>query len=393
MEGNNIYVAAAGSGKTSFIIKKLIERYRYGIGEKKLIAITYTARNQENVKNKISKYFGGIIPGNIEILGWYSFLLDYWIRPFKGTVLDILYEKNISIIKVDGQSGIQKMPNGKVICTYHSDEEKFLNKEHDCIFSDKLAEFAYKCYEKNKLTLQQRLSNIIDSIFIDEIQDLSGWDFEIIKVIVQSSYPVNCILCGDPRQQTYKSSSSSKNKVYGGRIDLYAEQKINKIRKKYVSIDNHTLNFSHRCITDICDFASKIAIGYEKTQSCNCQSCCQKRTNYKHRKGMFLLKRKDIMDYIEEYHPISLIWDKRTKVIPTEEVYNFGECKGLEADASIIYPTTTIVKSFLKEKFELKNETQSKFYVAVTRARYSAAIVVDNNFDNSKIGLSFWSKS
>ena len=54
MEGNNIYVAAAGSGKTSFIIKKLIERYRYGIGEKKLIAITYTARNQENVKNKIS---------------------------------------------------------------------------------------------------------------------------------------------------------------------------------------------------------------------------------------------------------------------------------------------------------------------------------------------------
>ena len=49
--------------------------------------------------------------------------------------------------------------------------------------------------------------------------------------------------------------------------------------------------------------------------------------------------------------------------------------------------------NFLKEKFELKNETQSKFYVAVTRARYSAAIVVDNNFDNSKIGLSFWSKS
>ena len=37
--------------------------------------------------------------------------------------------------------------------------------------------------------------------------------------------------------------------------------------------------------------------------------------------------------------------------------------------------------------------TRSKLYVAVTRARYISAIVVDDNFNNNNIGLPFWNNN
>ncbi len=67
-----------------------------------------------------------------------------------------------------------------------------------------------------------------------------------------------------------------------------------------------------------------------------------------------------------------------------EQEFNFGMSKGLGFDRVLIFPTTAIVK-FLKDgklTKTAKGKEQpafnlAKFYVALTRARYSVAIVCD----------------
>ncbi|MFN8250241.1 MAG: hypothetical protein U0V75_00060 [Ferruginibacter sp.] len=76
---------------------------------------------------------------------------------------------------------------------------------------------------------------------------------------------------------------------------------------------------------------------------------------------------------------------------------NFGDSKGLTYDRVIIYPTKTIANYLLDGKLvkKVKNkkgvvEEQdafdiAKFYVALTRARYSVAIVYDYKDSDSFI--------
>lgn len=108
---------------------------------------------------------------------------------------------------------------------------------------------------------------------------------------------------------------------------------------------------------------------------------------------MFLLKKKDVKAYIEEYQPISLIWDINQKVyIQTDTILKYGESKGLQTNSTLIYPTKVILKFLHSGINDLSPITKSKFYVAITRARFSSAIIVDDDFDNTKIALRFWEK-
>ena len=145
MANNTIYIAAAGAGKTTLIIRKAIELYKSGLLEgKKVLIITYTDNNQNNIRQKFLDEYG-LVPKNIVILGWFTFLLVYWIRPFKGTVIEQLYNRHIGMSFVEGISGTKTLPNGQIITTYHNNAEKFLDSSQTHLYSDKMAEFAYKC--------------------------------------------------------------------------------------------------------------------------------------------------------------------------------------------------------------------------------------------------------
>ena len=55
---------------------------------------------------------------------------------------------------------------------------------------------------KNKISLQKYLPSIFDTIYIDEAQDLCGYDFEILKFLLQETN-VPIIVAGDAKQTTY----------------------------------------------------------------------------------------------------------------------------------------------------------------------------------------------
>lgn len=391
MMSNKIYISAAGSGKTTFILNQAINQHKQGLPDgKRILIVTFTNNNQINIRDRILNQYG-YIPRNIEVSGWYSFVLDYWIRPFKGTVLEQLYECHIGLSFVEGISGTKKLPNGKIINTYHNDTEKFLCKKQNGIYSDKLSEFAFKCWENNKNELIDRLSNIVDTLYIDEVQDLAAWDYELMKILLKSN-KIKCVLCGDPRQHTFSTTSSSKNKKYQGNIALYVEENVNTKKKKYVEIDTVSLNKSHRCGMDICTFASTIIPMFPPTEMCTCTTCLARRDAYTYPQGIFLVKIKDVQDYVNLYNPLSLVWNRATKIeVQTEKLLNWGESKGLQSDSTLIYLTDKLIEAYnSKGRINIPEATKRKFYVAVTRAKFTVGLVVPDDFDNTHIKLPFW---
>lgn len=93
--------------------------------------------------------------------------------------------------------------------------------------------------------------------------------------------------------------------------------------------------------------------------------------------GVFLVRPEDVDMYLKKFEPVQLR-DKRTvKVNDEYKVINMGESKGLTYDRVLIYPTKTMINWMKDHSNKLQPKTRAQFYVAITRAKYSVAIVFD----------------
>ena len=88
MKNNKLIISAAGSGKTTIIVDKALELDK----SEQILITTYT--NEEEIRKKIlekRKY----IPSNITIQGWFSLLLQHGVKPYQGSMNDMLFESDI----------------------------------------------------------------------------------------------------------------------------------------------------------------------------------------------------------------------------------------------------------------------------------------------------------
>ena len=88
--------------------------------------------------------------------------------------------------------------------------------------------------------------------------------------------------------------------------------------------------------------------------------------------GVFIITHSDVERYYEHFNPVILKYDRKTDVGGMAS-FNYGECKGMTFDRVLLYPTKLLVAFLSGEQLK----TQEKSYVAVTRPKYSLAIVVD----------------
>jgi len=359
MKTNRLVIAAAGSGKTTFLITEALSQ-RDG----NVLITTYTQANEAEIRKKFVE-MNGCVPSHVTIQTWFSTLLQHGIRPFQGGLYD---EPIRGMLLVNEPSALRYIVQGTGIKVYFGEATHF--KQHyftsdSKIYSDKISKLVIRCNEKSDGAVLKRISSIYSHIFIDEIQDLAGYDLEIVKLLLKSDSSI--LFVGDPRQVTYLTHIERKYDRYKeGRIKEFIQTECRRID---CDIDEDSLNVSHRNNGVICSYSSKLFPEYKP-----CQSNQHEVTGHD---GIFLVRKQDVEHYLHSYNPVQLRDSVRETVNKDYKCVNFGESKGLTFDRVLIYPTQPFIKWIKNNQFELPPTSRSKLYVALTRAKFSVAIVYD----------------
>lgn len=283
------------------------------------------------------------------MLSWFEFLLRHCVRPYQFPAFPVNYLRSI-----DFDSQVPKIMARSNIRAY------FCRARN--VYGDRVSDLACELNARSGGAVIRRLERIYAAILIDEFQDLAGYDLDFVELLFQSN--IATIVVGDPRQQTFETTRSSKNKQFQG---AGLHKWFAKIRKK-VEIEVEELTTSYRCRQEICDFGDRLFPNYSPTRSANNAST--------EHDGIFWLQLQDVPRYLDEFHPKPLRWSETSKDAPASSE-NFGAVKGATFDRVLIFPTALMLDYLgTSDHSKLKPGTLSKLYVAATRARQSVAFAV-----------------
>ncbi|MEX1013916.1 MAG: UvrD-helicase domain-containing protein, partial [Candidatus Paceibacterota bacterium] len=210
MSDNRLIIASAGSGKTTQIVQEALS-----VSEGNVLITTYTQANEKEIKKKIIQKKKSI-PSNITIQTWFSFLIQHGVKPYQGVLNDDMFEIDVrGLLLSQGESGIKyylKRGKRQIPISFKEEDEflrHFFSKDMK-IYSDKLSKFVERVNKKTQGEVVSRVSRMFSYIFIDEVQDLAGYDLELIKQMFKSDSKI--LLVGDPRQVTYLTHLETKNR-------------------------------------------------------------------------------------------------------------------------------------------------------------------------------------
>jgi DNA helicase II / ATP-dependent DNA helicase PcrA len=349
---NEIIIAAAGGGKTTRIVKRAL-----GNSALRSALLTYTKNNVLEIEKKIYG-LNSSIPPHIEVWSWFSFLLRELARPYQLA----LHDRRID--------GIHWVEGRSVRYVKRADFTKFYFSGAKLIYSDKLARFIYECNKASEGAVIKRLEQRFDEIYIDEIQDMAGYDFELIELILRSKIKV--ILVGDHRQATFRTNNAAKNKAYLGIriIDKF---------KQWHDANLGALTYereTYRCHQSIADLADSFFPSEPRTVSRN-------EVNTEH-DGVFVIHSKSLHNYLKRHQPQILRLNKST-LCEDYEALNYGESKGLTFERVLIFPHKEAKKWLSTGDFSYVEGSAAKMYVGITRARHSVTFVFDGEVKVSGI--------
>lgn len=377
---NKIVVAAAGSGKTTYLVEEAIK-----IKGERVLITTYTESNTAEIRQKFFDLVG-YVPANVMITTWFSFLITHGVKPFQGA----LFEFQVSgMVLVSAQSGLRyRTRQGQPVFWAEDEIEKHFFDPMGQIYSDKLPKLVIRCNEKSAGAVIDRISRIFPHVFVDEVQDLAGYDLDILAALARSS--VRLLMVGDPRQVTYLTHHERRYQKYAdGGIVTFLRNELPK--KVPIDIDETTLNRSHRNSPVICAVSSKLFPALPASQPCECVGC---RTGTATGTGAFILRMADYAHYLAKVQPVQL----RDKISSPGvdwrwPVMNFGESKGRGFDHVVILPTEPMRLWLSDPATDLKPQSRAKFYVALTRARHSVAIAMDWSTGTLPEGFSLYERT
>lgn len=342
---NRVIIACAGSGKTTRLVTEALNDR-----DRRIAIVTYTNNNTREIGRRFGELNSGV-PKHVDVMTWFGFLLRECARPYQRSKYD---EKRIeSLLFVNKQStrGIAE-----------TNTKHYYFAGGDLIYSDKIAKFVVECEKVSSKAITTRLGQIYTDVFIDEFQDLAGWDLEVIRMLLDSGIRVT--LVGDPRQHIYSTNPSQKNKQYLGVKVVKLVEKWEKDR--LCSIEH--MNTTHRCNGLICEFTNALWPGMDAMRPLRKDT-----TNHD---GVVLVAKALVKEYVERFRPQVLHHDRRAATYDCQAL-NFGLAKGLQFRRVLIVPTGPIKKYLQNGALSHVESSRDKLHVAVTRASCSVAFVFD----------------
>lgn len=345
-----VIIAFAGSGKTYDLIQDAISQPK--VNCKRVLIVTYTKANTIDLQNKVNLR----LHPNIDVMSWESFLLHHLIKPYHRCLTDL----SISSIDYDDHS-VNFYKESQI------ENHFFASKSKGILRGKTAGRFALLCNEVSGDLVFSRLSDIYQAIYVDEVQDISGFDLDILEHLKNANMDFYAV--GDPRQCIYFTNSASKNKKYKGANILLKLQEW----AKNGSVQLTTKNESRRCCQDICNFAVTLWPNYPQIVHSTLP------TNDPHM-GHWVVRSKDFGKYCAEFYP-TIITFKYNEPLPQTSTplhrENVGILKGKTLDHVLIVLPKTDLAFLQNSQFAFADETRCKTYVAITRAKYSVAFLYD----------------
>jgi DNA helicase-2/ATP-dependent DNA helicase PcrA len=355
---NTLTLAVAGSRKTQSIVDACAQ---VGLAARTLV-LTYTTANQNELIGRLAK--ASAVPGAVDVNGWFAFLLTHWVRPY----LPLVYpDRRVRGFSFDGPDN-----------PYAVREHRHFTS-NGSVYRKNLAKLAFDVHGHSNGAAIDRLSRVYKTIYIDETQDLCGWDLEILQILMDS--PIDLVMVGDVRQAllvTNERETKHKKYKYSRILDWFRDQKV----RDRLEIDYQSTTWRYNA--QIAMFADQIfdsLWGFAPTET--------KMTSVTDHDGVFAIEQNQVSAYVRRYGPTCLRVSKSSWKHLDGEFSNFGTVKGLTFDRVLVCASGPI-EDFLTKGKPMKDAACCGFYVAVTRARYSVAIVMQSP---SKSALPQWAGS
>ncbi len=337
-----VIFSVAGSGKTTHIISSLNL-------DKRSLIVTYTDGNYNNIKNKIFNRFKKF-PENIVVMKYHDFLYNFCYKPF-------LYDQ----IKDNGLTFERPDNTGCGL----SDPEFYMN-ENKQLYHNRIAKLIER--EGTIPLLKNRLEKYFDELIVDEIQDISGRDFDLLEKIMD--FNIGLLFVGDFYQHTFSTSSDgSSNKNLFKDFDKYKSR----FSKHNMICDEETLNKSYRCKSSVCDFITK-KLGIN----------IHSHDNSEDNKIIYISDVNEIIRINNDDSIVKLHYSKSKKYGNNHK--NWGEVKGEDNyhDVCILISDNILKKINSGDITTLGNDTINKLYVAITRSRNCVYIIKESDFKRIK---------
>jgi DNA helicase-2/ATP-dependent DNA helicase PcrA len=322
----SVILAVAGSGKTTRLVESLDHEERF-------LIVTYTEANHENLRTKIIQRFG-YVPANVELFTYFRFLHGFCYRPF------LQLEKNTKglIFKIPPTSPQYRL----------TDDRRYMSSTRR-LYANRLAKLID---QSNLMTaVVARIEKYFDVLFIDEVQDFAGHDFNFLLAICAAKMRIT--LVGDFFQHTFDTSRDGN--VNAGLHEDYAAY-LARFRSAGLHVDTDSLKKSRRCSKTVCEFITeKIGIPIESHDDRESVVCFE----YDATAALALYNDpRTVKLFYREHHTYACYSQ------------NWGASKGIDRyrDVCVVLNPGNVTAWRLGNFRNINVQTRNKLYVACSRA-------------------------
>jgi DNA helicase-2/ATP-dependent DNA helicase PcrA len=340
--GNRAVIAAAGSRKTQLIIDGALAD-----PSQRVLITTYTQENLGQLRRRLTE-ITGVMPANITTTTWFQFLIRQGAKPFQSHLTDRIDH----IRSLNFNSPPPRFARRNDPLAYYFDRNRDM-------YRDRVADFVCRADDASNSAVIRRLEGMYDHLYVDEFQDLVGYDLDVVDKLFASSMRITVV--GDPRQHTLATNNGPRNKKYrGAGLPDW-------LRQRRAVCEMETRAESWRCHQLICDWSDRLYPNMPTTTSRNLEE-----TGHD---GIFKITADVVPAYMARYAPRVLRDSIKTATLGLPAL-NIGVSKGSTYDRVLIFPTRPML-NYLRTADLAALRAPDRLYVAVTRARHSVTFVVE----------------
>jgi DNA helicase-2/ATP-dependent DNA helicase PcrA len=354
---NGLTLAVAGSRKT----QSIVDACASSSVSRRLLVLGYPQASQSELEGRIKK--AAPFRSNVDVCGWYAFLLRHFVRPY----LPLKYPGHrLTGFNFDGEPAAG---------FYASGAPRFLDTE-DRAYRLHLSKLAMDVCEASQGAVIDRLEHIYHGIYIDEAQDLCGWDLDIVEMLFKSAIDIK--LVGDMRQALLATN------VRDRRHKRFRCEKVSKwfrLQEQAGLLKIVERLGTYRSNQIIASFSDSIF-----TSSCGYGATVSHATSDTGHDGIYAVQPAHVPAYRETFDPLCLRQSANSGRDFDLPFSTFGTAKGLTVDRVLIYPTANI-RTFLSNGAPLEGKSACGLYIAVTRAKHSVAFILE---PSDKHNLTIW---